>query len=582
VRFLGVQLSYFLSRHETRQNLVALGKFFAFVAAVVGVFTVLFHVIMAAWEGHDHSWLTGFYWTLTVMTTLGFGDITFKTDLGRAFSIVVLLTGNVLLLIVMPFAIIKWFYAPWLEAQVRLRAPRSLPEGTKGHVIICGWDAVARELAPKLGRFEIPHVVVEPDPEVAARMHADGIRVVTGDIDARATYDDLRVADARAVVTTLDDPTNTSVTLTVREVTQQVPVIALSEQPESAEILTLAGVSHVLALKQTLGEQLASRADTASFEQHVVGTFRGLRIVELPAKGTSFVGKTLRTCGIRAKTGVSVIGIWERGRLLPVAADTPIDERTVLVIVGTETQVGALRDLVVTDLADDATPADDTPILVVGGGLVGRSAAAALRRRNVRVHMVERDEKLAATCAEDADKVFTGSAADRNVLLDAGLERAQSIILTTNSDEMNVYLCIYCRKLRPDARIVSRITHERNLESIHRAGADFVLSYASLGKESIFSLLTGRALIVLGEGVELFSLPVPSALVGATLEESAIGRRTGLHVVAIERGAALLSGPGPAERLTAGDRLIAIGTAAQRQVLLQLSLERQEPLPKVA
>lgn len=38
--------------------------------------SVLFHVIMVH-EGQDHSWLTGFYRTLTVVSTLGFADITF-------------------------------------------------------------------------------------------------------------------------------------------------------------------------------------------------------------------------------------------------------------------------------------------------------------------------------------------------------------------------------------------------------------------------------------------------------------------------------------------------------------------------
>lgn len=39
-------------------------------------------------EGRYHSWITGIYWTLTVMTTLGFGDITFTNDIGRLFSII--------------------------------------------------------------------------------------------------------------------------------------------------------------------------------------------------------------------------------------------------------------------------------------------------------------------------------------------------------------------------------------------------------------------------------------------------------------------------------------------------------------
>jgi hypothetical protein len=52
-------------------------------------------------------------------------------------------------------------------------------------------------------------------------------------------------------------------------------------------------------------------------------------------------------------------------------------------------------------------------------------------------------------------------------------------------------LAVFCRRLNRELRIVSRITHERNLEAIHRAGADFVLSYTTLGIEAVMSLLRG-------------------------------------------------------------------------------------------
>ena len=77
------------------------------------------------------------------MTTLGFGDITFTSDIGRLFSILVLLSGVVLLLVMLPFMFISLFYAPWLEARVRLRAPREVPEGTEGHVILTEYDPIA-------------------------------------------------------------------------------------------------------------------------------------------------------------------------------------------------------------------------------------------------------------------------------------------------------------------------------------------------------------------------------------------------------------------------------------------------------
>lgn len=124
MKLLSTQLSYLLSQQQTRRNLKALLKYVLFLTVLVFVYAALFHWIMAAVEERDHSWLTGVYWTLTVMSTLGFGDITFNSDVGRAFSILVLISGIVLLLIVLPFAFIRFFYAPWLEAQIRLRAPR--------------------------------------------------------------------------------------------------------------------------------------------------------------------------------------------------------------------------------------------------------------------------------------------------------------------------------------------------------------------------------------------------------------------------------------------------------------------------
>jgi voltage-gated potassium channel len=171
MKFLTSQLSYFVNERQTRQNLFALLKYLLFLAGVIGLYSVLFHVIMAYVEGQEHSWITGLYWTLTVMSTLGFGDITFSSDLGRFFSIVVLLSGIVLLLIMLPFAFIRYFYAPWLEAQIRSQAPREAPPDTTGHVVICKYDSITPGLIRKLDLNHIPYYVIEPDPVVAARMY---------------------------------------------------------------------------------------------------------------------------------------------------------------------------------------------------------------------------------------------------------------------------------------------------------------------------------------------------------------------------------------------------------------------------
>jgi Trk K+ transport system NAD-binding subunit len=171
---------------------------------------------------------------------------------------------------------------------------------------------------------------------------------------------------------------------------------------------------------------------------------------------------------------------------------------------------------------------------------------------------------------EDGVALFPGDAADRRLLEHAGIHRVSSVLLTTNDDAMNIYLAVYCRRLNPSLRIVSRITHERNIEAIHRAGADFVLSYTTLGVESILSLLRGYELVVLGEGVELFSIAVPPALSGRRLADSGIGSSTGMSVVALDRGGTLITRLTGETPLEAGSVLLMLGSLEQRRKFAEL------------
>jgi hypothetical protein len=80
----------------------------AILVFFIGLYSILFHFVME-FEGRDFSRITGPYWTLTVMSTLGFGDITFSGDLGRVFSIPVLLSGIVFVRIMPSFTFIQFF-----------------------------------------------------------------------------------------------------------------------------------------------------------------------------------------------------------------------------------------------------------------------------------------------------------------------------------------------------------------------------------------------------------------------------------------------------------------------------------------
>ena len=558
MKYLSSQFSVLFPTGETRTNLAALVKYFVFLIVLVSVYAVVFHVIMVRVEGKEHSWITGFYWTLVVMTTLGFGDITFTSDVGRLFSIVVLMSGVVFLLVMLPFLFIRQFYAPWLESRMRLRAPREVRAETSGHVIITEYDAVAVGLVERLRAAGIPYFIVEPDPAQAARFVAEDIFVIAGENDSRATYERLRTPAARLVVANCEDTVNTNITLTVREVAPKVHIAAVVEEEDSVDILQLSGATTVLPLKRQLGESLANRVDTGRAEAHVMGSFHGVQIAELPVHDTPLAGQLVRDTRLRERTGLSVVGLWERGKLRPAFPDTEIRADSVMVVAGTAAQIAALNAL----LERDGTTA---PVLVIGAGKVGQAAARALKRKGVPVYVLDRESRALDLLAAEVDAVHAGDASDRELIERAGIGRVASVLLTTNDDAMNIYLAVFCRRLNPGLRIVSRITHERNVEAIHRAGADFVLSYTSLGVESIMALVSGDATVTLGEGVRLFEVRVPPSLAGQPLAKTGIGSLTGLSVVAVEDGESLTTQLTGETVLPGGGKLLMLGSEGQRQ-----------------
>lgn len=568
MKFLSAQLATMMSQRESRKNLHALYRFLVFVIGIIAFYSVMFHILMLV-EGRQFSWLTGLYWTLTVMSTLGFGDITFHSDIGRLFSLVVLLSGIVLLLIMMPFLFIRLFYAPWLESKLRVRAPREAPADVSGHVIICAWDAIVPGLIAKLKRQDIPFYTIEPDAEKAARMHADGIPVIHGFFDDRPTYEALHADRARLILANSDDPNNTNITLTARSTAPNTSIIAMASKLDSVDILQLSGADYVLPLKERLGEQLANRVNTRKAEAHIIGTFHDQLIAEFPVQNTPLIGQAIRDTKLREATGVSIIGVWEGGRLLPAHPDLVLNGMSLPVVMGTRAQIDELNTMLV------IYSETEEPVLVIGGGTVGKAVTRALQQQGVRVHMIESVPEAGLDTIPD--RLFVGDAADLDILLQAGLETTPTVLLTTHDDAINIFLAVYCRRLKPDVRIVSRVTYERNIEAILRAGANFVLSEAWLGAEIIMAQIMGREMVILGEGVELMTLPLPRSLAGHTLAESGIGAQTGLNVIAIEQDNSVVTNPPPTMELHRGGQLIALGSQSQRQLFDDMYAAQKSP-----
>ncbi len=543
-----------------QHNLRVLVRFFLVLGLMIVAYSVAFHALMLH-EEQEHSWVTGFYWTLTVMSTLGFGDITFQSDLGRLFSMLVLMSGTLFLLVLMPFTFIEFFYAPWMEAQSAARAPRRLPAGTRGHVLLTHHDAVTSALICRLEQYHYRYDLVVPDIDDALRLHDRGLSVLVGELDDPETWERARVGQAALVASTGNDVTNTNVAFMARELAEDLPIITTATDEASIDILKLAGSSFVLRPEEMIGQAFARRTVGGDAMSHVIGQFDELLIAEANTHGTPLVGKTLAdNRRLFNKLGVGVVGFLERGRFQPSRPEAEIHDHTVLVLAGSKQHLFNYDEFFCIYNVSTA------PVVILGGGRVGRATARALAQRDVDYRIVE----LLPERIGDPEKYVLGSAADLAVLEQAGIRETSTVIITTHQDDLNVYLTIYCRQLRPDIQVMSRATHERNVAPLHRAGADGVLSYASVGTNAVMNFLERSKILMVAEGLDLFEVAVPAGLAGGTIAASKIRERTGCSVVAIRAEDGFEVVPSASAVLPAGTDVVLIGTAEAEESFLEL------------
>ena len=511
------------------------------------------------YEGRQHSWLTGFYWTLTTMSTLGFGDITFVSDAGRLFSIVVLLSGVVFLLVILPFVFIEFFYSPWLEEHNKARAPRQAPDNISGHVVFTYFDEVTINLIEKLRKYAIDHIIVTPELQNALDLHDLGYRVMVGELDDPQTYTRLRIDHAALVVVMNDDIIGTNIIYTIREINDRVPTVANVDMDDSIDILQLAGSTHVFQFTKMLGKALARRVLGISMKANIIGRFDQLLIAEAPAMRTWLQGKTMAESHLRETTGVNVVGIWEQGRFIIPSPQTRIGDGTVLVLAGTDAQLDQFDQSIGFGANKGLKKG---PVVVLGGGRVGQSVAQALDVRGIDFRVVE---KKAGIAAQD-NRFIQGSAGDIEVLQQAGIKESPSIIITTHDDNLNIYLTIYCRRLRPDVQIITRASLDRNINTLHRAGANLVMSFSSLVTTSIINLLQPQQMLMFSEGLTVFRTALSPKLENMALLDVKVRENTGCSIVAVKRKDEMIINPNPKIILENGDELVLIGSTESEKM----------------
>ena len=166
---------------------------------------------------------------------------------------------------------------------------------------------------------------------------------------------------------------------------------------------------------------------------------------------------------------------------------------------------------------------------IVGPGNIFVATAKKQLYGTVDIDMIAGPSEILIVADETAKPAYLAA----DLMSQAEHDRmASSILITTHDDDTNIYLTIYCRRLRPDVQIITRTNLDRNVHVLHMAGADLVLSLASLVANQIINLLEPGRVFMLNEGLNIFRAAAGVGLAGKNLVNSGIRRNLRCNVVA--------------------------------------------------
>lgn len=508
--------------------------------------TLLYMYGMAGLEDSPRGFLRSLEWAAETLTTTGYGaDSTWSHPVMVVFVIAVQFIGALLIFFIVPIALV-----PFLENRFEVKLPRQVAK-LEDHVIIFHYGPPVATLLPELEKAGVPALVVEEDEARARRLLEEEHRVLAMR-QSEGALEAAHLSSARALIANGTDDQNAALIVGARQAGFEGEVLALVEEPVHRRPMMLAGASVVFTPRHVLGAALAARA-SERISPTVAGIQqlgRKLRTVEVRIeRGSSLVGQTLEESGMGRRTGATVLGQWIGGRLqAPPTGDTVLEEHGILVIAGSEESVSRVEQL-----CEGARRLRGAGPFVVGGfGEVGSKVVQLLRDAGEEVRVIDRLPRPGVD--------VVGDVLDVEVLEELEVGESRGVILALDTDTATLFATVIVRDLTPDVPIIARVNEAENVEKIHRAGADFALSLSQVSGQILSRRLLGQEAISFDSQLKLLRTSV-DGLAGKRAADLDIRGRTGVSVVAVERGDDLVVDLGGDFEFRQGDDVYVCGSS---------------------
>ncbi len=291
----------------TVQILVGVGIFSAVVALATTIYCL---------EGWNFS--DAIYMVFITIFGVGYGEVQpVDTPMERFTTILTIIAGPVATVYVIG-SIVKIITEKEFQKAVSDHRKFKNMDELKHHTIICGFGRIGQTIARELHKSETPFLILDKDEDRIQLAESQGYLTLDGDAGDEEVLTRAKILTARNLAAVLpNDMVNVFITLTARNMSPSLRILARAENPATEKKLRQAGADDIILPALAGGMQIAHRITRPS-------------LIGVLEDDASFLNNDLAELGVGIEETL-IEGKW-KGQLLSAYVDAAKGRCIVLVV----------------------------------------------------------------------------------------------------------------------------------------------------------------------------------------------------------------------------------------------------------
>ncbi|HEX9827362.1 MAG TPA: potassium channel protein [Flavobacteriaceae bacterium] len=218
-------------------------------------------------------------------------------------------------------------------------------------------------------------------------------------------------------------------------------------------------------------------------------------------------------------------------------------------------------------------------IIICGYGRNGKQAAKKLLAYKKPFVVIEKNKELIDKFQNDSIPFVFGNANEDETLLQAGVDRASTLILAMPNDADNLFVVLSARQMNNKMKIISRASQETSYNKLKMAGANNVILPDKIGGDHMASLVVVPDLMEFVDNLSIvgkFNINIEEIAVEKlyntsevkTITDLDLRRKTGCTVIGFKDGhGEYILNPESEVRLVPNSKIIVLGRPEQIEKL---------------